>query len=62
MAKLVSVYSFKAYSISTDQTDVRPVKGTAEAIKMAKGTIIQGAEETVDESLLDRAGFHRPSN
>ncbi len=62
MSDMISVFSFKAYSVMTDGNDVRPVKATAEAIRMAKGTLIEGTEEKVEKSRLDSAGIYRPSN
>jgi hypothetical protein len=58
----VFVYNFKAYDVATDQNDIRPIKGTLEAIKNARGIVIDDTEELVDSSLLDAAEFYRPSN
>ena len=62
MTKLVAVYSFKECDVSTDRNDKRPIKGTADAIERARGVILEGTKEMVDESLLDGAGFYRRSN
>lgn len=62
MPKMVAVYSFRRYDISTDQNRGRPVKGTREAITRATAEIIKGTEEMVEESCLDKAGYYRPSS
>jgi hypothetical protein len=61
MADKVPVYGFKVYDVSTDRSDLRPVKGMIEAIKAANGVVVEGTEEMVDRSLLDSAGFCRPA-
>ena len=38
MPDFISVYAFKKYDISSDETRLRPIKGTKEAIAAANGT------------------------
>jgi hypothetical protein len=59
---VVPVFSYTTYDLSTDRNDKRPVKGTVRAIWRARGDIIDGTREMIDESLLNDDGFCRPSN
>lgn len=58
---VVPVYSYTTYNLATDRNDKHPVKGTVQAIWRAKGDVINGTREMIDESLLDDAGFCRPA-
>ena len=58
---VVPVYSYTIYNRATDRNDKQPVKGTVNAIWRAKGDVINGTREMIDESLLDDAGFCRPA-
>ena len=58
---VVPVYSYTKYDLSTDRNDKQPVKGTVQAIWRAKGSVIDGTREMIEESLLDDAGFCHPT-
>ena len=58
---VVPVYSHTTYDLSTDRNHKRPVKGTLQAIWRAKGDIIDGTREMIDESLLNDSGFCIPT-
>lgn len=54
-----TVYRYRWYDVSTDSNDVRPMRGTREAIDRISGEIIEESAEEVDASLLDGNGFLR---
>ncbi|HYL31913.1 MAG TPA: hypothetical protein VEU53_02040 [Stellaceae bacterium] len=58
---VVPVFSYTTYNLETDRNDRQPVKGTVQAIWRAKGDVINGTREMIDDSLLDDAGFCRPA-
>ena len=54
-----TVYRYRWYDISTDANEVRPIRGTREAIDCISGEIIEDSAEEIDASLLDGNGFVR---
>lgn len=62
MSEMVAVFSFKICDPATGITDVRPIKGTLEAIERARAEALEETKEMVDPALLDGAGYYRRSN
>jgi hypothetical protein len=54
-----TVYRYRWWDTSNDSNDIRPVRGTREAIERISGEIIEESAEEVDTSLLDGNGFIR---
>ncbi len=58
---MVPVFNFNKYDISMDHIAKRPIKATRDAIRRARGIIIEGTKEFVDPAMLDGAGYYRSS-
>ncbi|MCQ0034657.1 MULTISPECIES: hypothetical protein [Burkholderia] len=52
-----TVYRYRWWDVSTDSNEVRPMRGTREAIGRISGEIIEESAEDIDASLLDGNGF-----
>jgi hypothetical protein len=57
---MVTVHHFKVWSITTGGYVASARKAIIETIREAKGEIVPGTAEEVDETALDGQGFYGP--